>query len=114
MDVLSQCKKKTVLKGLLPLLSELKRKKGNLWSFEGDNVKFIQGENEVLESFEDKKEFFACFEKLMELCKKVCRLEMSNTYSTGQLKENLDISRDYIVSDYKLYWNYLKEEEFFA
>ncbi|AMQ10515.1 hypothetical protein [Brazilian marseillevirus] len=114
MRTLSLCKKKNVLNGLLSLLSKFKRKKGNLWYFEGDSVVFTHKGEQTRETFNDKKLFFRCFEELMSKCRQTCTFEIHCSYSVGTLKENIDKSRSYFATDYEIYWKYLMEEEFFS
>ncbi|AGV01758.1 hypothetical protein C8_409 [Cannes 8 virus] len=110
-DRLSRCKKKTVLKGVLPLLAELKRKNEGLWEFDKGSVVFL-GKRETIE---DKGEFFKCFNEVIDRCKDVCVFEIHNEASIcGKIKETVRVSGEYYSLKYEVFWRYLKKKEFFS
>ncbi|AQM73000.1 hypothetical protein B1750_gp019 [Noumeavirus] len=111
--VLSSCKKKKVLEGVFSLLFELKKKKGDLWSFDGDNVLFFQGGTSTRETKNERGEFFRCFEETMEVCKKTCLSEIMYAKSTESLKKMVSASEGYIDTTYEIFWEYLQKEEEF-
>nr|WNL50026.1 hypothetical protein MarFTMF_510 [Marseillevirus sp.] len=111
---LSKCKKKKVLEGALPLLTELKKRNEGLWSFEGEEVVFQAPSGKVRENFEQRGEFYKCYRELVERCKEVCIFEIHSMPTACCLKKTVAVSSEYYNLDYKVFWEYMKKEELFS
>nr|WQM86980.1 hypothetical protein [Marseillevirus cajuinensis] len=111
---LSKCKKKKVLGGALPLLTELKKMNKGLWLFEGGEVVLSTDSGKIRENFEQRGEFYRCYQELVERCKDICIFEIHSMPSASSLRKTVDVSAEYYSLDYKAFWEYLKKEELFS
>lgn len=106
--LLEGCDRKKIFEGVFPLLSELDRKKGNLWVFNGKEVVFNHKGSVHRETFEERGEFFKCYRLVVKKCRKECVSKINTTRDDEVIKNLMYKPQEYYSLEYETFWNCLK------
>ncbi|AGV01763.1 hypothetical protein C8_414 [Cannes 8 virus] len=107
-ELLEGCDRKVIFKGPTRFLSEINKKRGNLWVFNGEEVVFNHEGEIHKEKKEDKGEFYKCYIETMEKCREECISKIRMTRDVELLKKLMYKPQEYFSFEYRDFWDHLK------